>query len=469
MKGKRTFWRAIGGAAVIALFGLAAMACDTGGGSAAIANGGGGGSQGGGGGIGGGYSIYGTWEVFIPEFGGIVTVVMRPDGTWTSAIPALHLAESGIFTRTNATTARLFVFDGWGYAYIGTASVITANTATVTLVNDTWLLAAELAGRTMTLIRVGSGGTQQITITQIPAHYQGMYMYIMLGGTNLGTVATGSSPSPSNSATFGLQLGGNPVVVHGEFDILLTISLDGGHAVRYRILARNIAAGSSAIPFSAFGSPVPSISVTVNGIPQQYQDSGARISLHIPGNEVQRAASSVWVSGSSATLNMVNWINPLAVPANYDIRLEFAEDWIWGTGPIYRIASRNLAAGGNAIHFLDFSLAQWTYVTVTGIPNHYHDNWGDLDLHIPSNAARIARAEVRVTGPEATFRFLGVEQRTYDVFLWLNDFGVRYALPSRNIYNGVSIPFSAFAPAPQSLSAETGSAELTSPAPRERR
>ena len=471
MKGKRTFWRAIGGAAVIALFGLAAMACDTGGGSAAIANGGGGGSQGGGGGIGGGYSIYGTWEVFIPEFGGIVTVVMRPDGTWTSAIPALHLAESGIFTRTNATTARLFVFDGWGYAYIGTASVITANTATVTLVNDTWLLAAELAGRTMTLIRVGSGGTQQITITQIPAHYQGMYMYIMLGGTNLGTVATGSSPSPSNSATFGLQLGGNPVVVHGEFDILLTISLDGGHAVRYRILARNIAAGSSAIPFSAFGSPVPSISVTVNGIPQQYQDSGARISLHVPGTGAQRAVSNgVWVSGSSVTLNMVNWFTPLTT-TNYEIRLEFAENWNWGTGAVYNITRNLVAVGINTIDFVgNFNRMPEINVTITGIPNRYHDDWGDLDLHIPSNAARTARAEVRVTGPEATFRFVGVAQGNHDVVLWLNDFGARYALSSSwNIYNGVSIPFSAFSLVPQSLSAETGSAELTSPAPRERR
>jgi len=469
MKGKSTFWRAIGGAAVIVLFGLAAMACDTGGGSAAIAGGGGSGGT-----SGGGTSIYGAWEGSMHGVVGIMTLTIRPNNTWTLVVPGMGFPYEGTFVMVNATTARLYQhFFGLGHLNIGSANINPAGTAiTVTMSDDPFLAGPEFAGMVFTLTRVGGAGTQQITITQIPAQYQGMHMSIQLLTTppgSISTVANASLSSPSHSAAFGLYFGGQPVVAHGEFDIRLTISLGGGHQVRYRIPARNIAAGSSAIPFSAFGSPVPSISVTVNGIPQQYQDSGARISLHIPGNEVQRAASSVWVSGSSATLNMVNWINPLAVPANYDIRLEFAEDWIWGTGPIYRIASRNLAAGGNAIHFLDFSLAQWTYVTVTGIPNHYHDNWGDLDLHIPSNAARIARAEVRVTGPEATFRFLGVEQRTYDVFLWLNDFGVRYALPSRNIYNGVSIPFSAFAPAPQSLSAETGSAELTSPAPRERR
>ena len=468
MKGKSTFWRAIGGAAVIVLFGLAAMACDTGGGSAAIAGGGGSGGT-----SGGGTSIYGAWEGSMHGVVGIMTLTIRPNNTWTLVVPGMGFPYEGTFVMVNATTARLYQhFFGLGHLNIGSANINPAGTAiTVTMSDDPFLAGPEFAGMVFTLTRVGGAGTQQITITQIPAHYQGMYMYIMLGGTNLGTVATGSSPSPSNSATFGLQLGGNPVVVHGEFDILLTISLDGGHAVRYRILARNIAAGSSAIPFSAFGSPVPSISVTVNGIPQQYQDSGARISLHVPGTGAQRAVSNgVWVSGSSVTLNMVNWFTPLTT-TNYEIRLEFAENWNWGTGAVYNITRNLVAVGINTIDFVgNFNRMPEINVTITGIPNRYHDDWGDLDLHIPSNAARTARAEVRVTGPEATFRFVGVAQGNHDVVLWLNDFGARYALSSSwNIYNGVSIPFSAFSLVPQSLSAETGSAELTSPAPRERR
>jgi len=93
MKNMRTFWRAIGVGVMIAAIGLGMAGCDIGG-SAAAGNGGGGGGS-------GNVPervIYGTWGGYRPGIGN-VTVVIRPDSTWTIAIPTLHMTEGGIFTR----------------------------------------------------------------------------------------------------------------------------------------------------------------------------------------------------------------------------------------------------------------------------------------------------------------------------------------------------------------------------------
>jgi len=89
-------------------------------------------------------------------------------------------------------------------------------------------------------------------------------------------------------------------------------------------------------------------------------------------------------------------------------------------------------------------LDEYMSVTITGIPARYHGDWGDLYLYMPGTLHHLTSAMAFPVNSSTSFRLASAEPGVYDIVLWLNDYGVRYILPSRNITAGASIPFGDF-------------------------
>jgi len=208
--------------------------------------------------------------------------------------------------------------------------------------------------------------------------------------------------------------------------------------VVYAISSRNITAGNNTIPFSAFTLvETVSVTVTVTGIPDDYWDDWGDMKL-MPRTI---APSSYWVElesiGASATFTVTT------VLGINDIGL-----WLLDFGVLYTLSARNITAGNNTIPFTAFSRVAPVTITITGIPNDYWGEWGELEFEPRGIGTFSAWAEIEITGASATFTAT-IVPGTYEI--WLHICGEYdcsdYRVASRNITAGTNtIPFSAFTP-----------------------
>jgi len=98
-------------------------------------------------------------------------------------------------------------------------------------------------------------------------------------------------------------------------------------------------------------------------------------------------------------------------------------------------------------------MAEPIYVTVTGIPDRYHGDWGDLAFYQSGTGIEVDMGSVEFVTASTTFRMYA-EPGVYDLVLWLNDFDVTYSLPNRTIAAETNtIAFSYFGLMPLGLSA----------------
>jgi len=297
-----------------------------------------------------------------------------------------------------------------------------------------------------------------INVTGIPARYRGMWgdMSLVIPGT-LNEDSWAEAEITGASATFTVS------AVPGIYDIILTF-FGASHDVVYRASSIDISAGANTLPFGQFALVPHSITITVTNIPAAYRGGWGDIELLCPatGNFVDWGWSETEVTGASAVFRF--WF---VQPGTYDVDL-----WISGTGRWGRAVATAVSIGAtatipwSAFDFVDGGevMGEVMSVTVTGIPARYHGDWGDLSLFAPGTQNDVAFAYVPFVTSSTTFMLGGAEPGTFDVVLYLNDFGVRYALPSsRHISAGAVIPFNDFALAPRGFAAEPERAERALP------
>ncbi|MCL2191325.1 MAG: hypothetical protein FWB79_05000 [Treponema sp.] len=279
-----------------------------------------------------------------------------------------------------------------------------------------------------------------VTITGIPSQYQDNVwgeIVFMVPGTASG-IAWGEARITGSSVTFTL---GN--VAPGTYDVHL-LFFNGELLGIYTISARNITEDNS-IPFGQFAVLPPSVTITVTGIPSGYQDGFGEMDLRCTATGDWRSDSWTAITGSSAVFRF--WF---VDPGTYDVYLWVEGSTRWGEA----IASARNIARNTTIPWSAFNFVyggELMPITITGIPSRYHGDWGDLYLYFPGTSNRVARNEVFPVSSSTTFG-LRAAPGIYDVVLWLNDYGVRYTLPSRNISPGINIPFDQFTPSPIVLS-----------------
>jgi len=282
-----------------------------------------------------------------------------------------------------------------------------------------------------------------ITVTGIPLQYQGSWadMILMIPGT-MNDVDWVGDTHISSSMTFTF-LGASP----GFYDVIFvdTFLFEGlDNFGMYRAPSINITAGANTIPWSAFAPVPPNMTITVTDIPEQYRNgfSGIELQCATTGNWLDWSGTET--TGASATFRF--WF---ANPGTYNVWLWIQGSDRWGEAVASAMnITANTTIPWSAFNFVDGGGSM--SITVTGIPERYHGDWGDLDLYIPGTSNRVVRAEVFPVNASTAF-WLHADPGIYDVVLWLNDFGVRYTLPLRNIYTGASIPFGQFTLAPQAF------------------
>ena len=122
----------------------------------------------------------------------------------------------------------------------------------------------------------------------------------------------------------------------------------------YSAPARNIAAGTNAIPFSAFTTP-PSISITVTGIPSEYIGREKDIILAFPNTNVRVADGRIYpITGASATIDFFRRFDGWGfnTAGTYGVYLRL---WSENGTTEYFIPSRHLNVGSNTIPFSAFT------------------------------------------------------------------------------------------------------------------
>jgi len=289
--------------------------------------------------------------------------------------------------------------------------------------------------------------TINVTITGIPNQYHGSWaeMGLVIPGTMNDVSWVGDTYIPGSSMTFTFY-GASP----GIYDLIFVDALlfEGmANFGMYRAPSRNITAGTNTIPWSAFAAVPPNMSITVTGIPAEYRNGSALVELECTVTGYWDV-SGVEITGSSATFHF--WFANLGT---YDVWLWIQGSNRWGEA---FVPARNITANTtipwSAFDFTDGG--EVMSVTVTGIPERYHGDWGDISLHTPGTWDWIAGGWTRISGSSATFRLSNAEPGVYDVNLHIC--GVHYChdyhLSSRNIYAGASIPFGQFTPSPQGFS-----------------
>ena len=286
-----------------------------------------------------------------------------------------------------------------------------------------------------------------ITVTGIPADYHGddARMVLFAPGTfnSVGEAWTGIQ---GPNETFTVQ-GAGP----GIYDVALVFICDyyWETLAIYHAPAESIT-GDTDIPFSRFTPMPPSITLTIAGIPADYQGGYAEVELWRPGTE-DGGWYSTEVTGSSA-----------------DFRFWFIEPgdlyfymWIEGTAGWAELIAEGVTIGATAtIQWADLTrigggepIGEPIYVTVTGIPDQYHGDWGDLYFLQPGTDIDVSWHAVSDVTASTTFR-MQAEPGVYDLVLWLDDYGVAYSLPNRTIAAGTNtIAFSYFSLMPLGLSA----------------
>jgi len=191
-----------------------------------------------------------------------------------------------------------------------------------------------------------------ITVTGIPNRYIGAWSEIRLNSPSIiDRMASSEADAEGSSVT------ASPFALPGIYDIVLVFSYeteDNWYYLWYSLPSRNITAGINTISFSAF-TAVPSMSITVTGIPNEYIGGEKDIYLTFPNTNVWVADGWTYpLTGTSATIDFFWRFDEWAFnePGTYRVYLEFWSEY--GEGK-YFIPSRRLNAGSNTIPFSAFA------------------------------------------------------------------------------------------------------------------
>jgi len=273
-----------------------------------------------------------------------------------------------------------------------------------------------------------------VTVTDIPTGYQGGNRFAEIifrvpGGTT-DYIDWGWAEITGSSVT--ITFGGT---IPGIYDVDLFFFHGDWRDSVYTASARNITASSN-IPFSQFAALPPSITITITGIPSQYQNGFGTVELS--GADYEFDQSRTAITSSSAVFRF--WF---ADPGTYEIRLivEGSARWMEGFASARPIAA-DTTIPWSAFNFVDGG--EVMSVTITGIPTRYHGEWANVLLRVPGAWIWVIVDSAWISGPSVTFGLGIAVPGVHDVMLWLNDGEVVYFLPPRNIYAGVSIPFDDF-------------------------
>ncbi|MCL2194270.1 MAG: hypothetical protein FWB78_12860, partial [Treponema sp.] len=288
--------------------------------------------------------------------------------------------------------------------------------------------------------------------TGIPNQYHGSWaeMGLVIPGTMNYVAWVGDTYIPGSSMTFTL-VGASP----GIYDVIFVDAhfFEGMENFGiYRAPSRNITAGTNSIPWSAFASVPPSITITVTGIPAEYRNGSGDIELICAETEdwVDWGWSVTEITGASAIFRFF-----FVDPGTYDVDLWIIGSERWG----HIIAPSRSITANTTIPWSAFNIVvnggDVMSVTVTGIPERYHGNWSRIELRDPGTGNWADDGYGFIEGSSATFRLRDAVPGIYDVTLSFFEFDgleVRYTLSSRNIYAGASIPFGQFTLFPQGFS-----------------
>ena len=281
-----------------------------------------------------------------------------------------------------------------------------------------------------------------VTVTGIPPRYHGSYGLVILGIPGTGNVVAYGSTVEITGASVTFTVRG---AVPGTYDVFLAFSrlMELWWYLPLEVYvesARNITASNN-ISFDPFIAAPPSITITITitEIPSQYQNGFGRLRL---SGDVERygldwGLSETEVTGSSATFRF--WFINLGI---YEVwfRIEGSDRWGDGSAPAMNLTA-NTSISWSAFNF--YGGGEPMPITITGIPDRYHGNWGELALTSPYTGSWGASHSVFVEGSSATFR-LAFGPGVSGIELLLNSGQATYLLWPRNIYAGMSIPLDEF-------------------------
>jgi len=111
------------------------------------------------------------------------------------------------------------------------------------------------------------------------------------------------------------------------------------------------------------------ITITITGIPSQFNGEYGRIILCDPLTGNWLANGSTWISGTSATFQMHNEYSggSFASPGDYEVQLRFDSAW-------YHIPIIGIPEGSSTIHFSTFTTIPTINIVIEGIPAEYNND-----------------------------------------------------------------------------------------------
>jgi len=274
-----------------------------------------------------------------------------------------------------------------------------------------------------------------ITITGIPPQYDGGYAFIALMAPGSITFIAGTEAyitGPDLTAT--MQGAG-----HGTFDVLLALSSPHWEVLEVYTAPSVQVTDDIVIPFGQFSPRPPSITLTITGIPAEYQGDYAEV-------QILCHATSTWddsfvmVTGPSAAARF--W---LAAPGTFDVYVYIVGTDRWG-----HFYAEGITLGATAT--IQWNSLTWIQggelmrVTVTGIPSEYNDRWVELILRCTESLGSVDGSSTEVQDSSAMFRFSQAGPGLFNVELWVFDGGFRndYFVEEIYIYHGATIPFDQF-------------------------
>jgi len=234
----------------------------------------------------------------------------------------------------------------------------------------------------------------------------------------------------------------------GDYEIQLRI----GDENFYYIGEINITQGANIIPLLSFTS-IPPIVISITGIPSQYINSFAHIGLKKPGivinNENSFNYDIIWnendiqILGSSMTF-LVNG----AIQGNYNVILDFHDEYLGAIVSIYTTSSRNISVSNN-IPFNQFTAMQPSLtITISGIPTEYHDSYGVIELYHSDTGNWVEFENGTIINDSSVIiHFWFVDPGNYRIYL--NIISLDYDYLGEYVYSGTlnattAIPWSAF-------------------------
>jgi len=340
--------------------------------------------------------------------------------------------SDGIIHGSNATDAlRNTAGDYWGRVALYNSNLGTAQHGTFDTANVFTKIG--YLSTTNYTIEVEDGvlqGAVSITIEGI-SRYNNWGMNIMLWDLGMSYVV---------AYAWGIQVTGDSATFTffadpGDYNIELSFSMDGV-AIPYRMLSRNISAGTNNIPLSDFDQPIV---ITIMDIPSQYRQGDITFWRYQSG-----IGTGLQIAGNLGIVTFVDIFDP----GVYNIELRLMTDNTWTD---YHASSINISTGRTEIPWSAFTRVDSNYavtVTITGIPSQYQPyGWVSMIFRRDGEGLHTGTP---ITGNTATFTcFHWLRTGAIDIELHLRSNGtqVEYLASSVNITAGANanvVPWSYF-------------------------